>query len=270
MSREFNANFGPLVFNLEWRLTLLTVILLPVLVSLGFWQLDRAAEKRELAARHVRQTALPPMTLADVMTYLDERSAAVNPGTDLGGLADRAIQFAGHFQPNHYLLQDNRIRDGQFGYELIALVDTGSLLVPLNLGWIPGDPARRSVPKPVLPEVDTEFTGRIYVPSSDVYLLAEQEAPTALPVVVQDYPAEDFAIPLARALEKPVLPLQIRIDSRHPLAKRADWPLMNQSPEKHTGYAVQWFTMSAVLLIAFLWRSSNIGALLFPRRHASS
>ena len=37
-----------------------------------------------------------------------------------------------------------------------------------------------------------------------------------------------------------------------------DWPVINVTPEKHTAYAVQWFAMALVLLLLYLWRSTNV------------
>jgi len=37
--------------TLDWRTTLATAVLLPTLLFLGFWQLDRADEKIDLIAR---------------------------------------------------------------------------------------------------------------------------------------------------------------------------------------------------------------------------
>ena len=39
-----------LIFDPEWRTSLATAVLLPGLIVLGFWQLERAAEKSALAA----------------------------------------------------------------------------------------------------------------------------------------------------------------------------------------------------------------------------
>lgn len=248
-SREFSANVGPLVFSLEWRLTLFTLILLPLLVSLGFWQLDRADEKRVLAARHSERMAMSPMRLDELRTAI---------ATDRGSVADRQVTLAVTFAPDRYLLLDNRLRDGRFGYEVIALARTANVLVPINLGWVEGDPARRVLPSVTLPSGERTIAARVYVPGSEAYVLTEQQAPTALPAVIQSFPAADFAPALSQSLHNEVLPVEVRISARDPIAYRADWSIVNQSPEKHTGYAVQWFTMSAVLLIAFLLRSCNV------------
>ena len=37
-------------FDLEWRITLFTVVMVPLMFSLGLWQLQRADEKAALAS----------------------------------------------------------------------------------------------------------------------------------------------------------------------------------------------------------------------------
>ncbi|NCF18346.1 MAG: SURF1 family protein, partial [Haliea sp.] len=46
-----------------------------------------------------------------------------------------------------------------------------------------------------------------------------------------------------------------------------DWKVVNVSPEKHRGYAVQWFTMAAVLTVFYFLRCSNAWQLLTGREN---
>ena len=262
--REFNVRLGSLAFNLEWRLTLFALILVPFLTTLGFWQLDRADEKALLGARYAQRIAQPPVSLA----VLSGSSATA---TDRLSLADRQVVVDVEFGRRDYLLLDNRQRDGRVGYEVIALAKMASTLVPINLGWVAGDPARRTLPNIQLPAGLTTIKGRIYVPTSAAYSLKTAAFPEAFPAVIQVFDPVGSAVPLMAwgtdsltGVEQ-VLPFEVRVANNSPFAFRADWPIVNQSPAKHTGYAVQWFTMAFVLLIAFVWRSSNI-ATLFKRR----
>jgi len=263
--REFNVQLGPLALNLEWRLTLFTLMLLPFLTTLGFWQLDRADEKAALGARYAQRIAQPPVSL----TSLDQ--ADMDNAAGRLALADRQVSFDAEFNAHAYLLLDNRQREGRVGYEVIALANTLGMVVPVNLGWVAGDPARRTLPEVQLPAGVVPIDGRIYVPTSAAYVLESADFPEALPAVVQTFdPASSASalLGLASGIQPGaarLLPLEVRIAAKSPFAFRADWPIVNQSPAKHTGYAVQWFTMAVVLLIAFVWRSSNI-AQLFKRR----
>ena len=58
--------------------------------------------------------------------------------------------------------------------------------------------------------------------------------------------------------EAALFPYPIRIDAGEPGALVVEWKVVNSGPEKHIGYAVQWFAMSAVLAILYIFRSSNL------------
>ena len=70
------------------------------------------------------------------------------------------------------------------------------------------------------------------------------------------------------ALAGSLFPYPVRIDPAQPGALSVDWQVINVSPEKHTGYAVQWFSMAAALALIYLLRSTNIWQLLRGRRRA--
>lgn len=262
-ARLYKFSWGRVQLLIEWRLALFTAVLFPCLVALGFWQLDRAGEKRDLAARHAARGAMVALSDADLFKALAAPDA---PGRAAAALADRRVLVAGTLDPDRYLLIDNRIMEGRFGYEVVALLAATEGYIPVNLGWIAGDPARRSLPDPELDAGYHSVSGHLHVPQKAPFLLAEQQAPEALPAVVQAYEAAVMGNGLSGVLGSSVLPAVVRIAPEDPLALRTNWKTVNQSPEKHTGYAVQWFAMAAVLLLAFLLRSSNVWPLLVGRR----
>jgi surfeit locus 1 family protein len=59
-----------------------------------------------------------------------------------------------------------------------------------------------------------------------------------------------------------VFPFPVRIDAGESGALSVDWQVVNMSPQKHQGYAVQWFAMAAVLFGFYIVRCSNIWQLL--------
>ena len=96
--------------------------------------------------------------------------------------------------------------------------------------------------------------GSIYVPPGEAYTLSRDEQPTgSWPRTVQvlDVPA------MANQLDTLLYPYSVRLGSDSAGALTIDWPVINVSPEKHTAYAVQWFAMALVLLLLYLWRSTN-------------
>lgn len=244
---QFNRSLGPLVVSGDARALLAGVVLLALLLNLGSWQLGRASEKSALQARWEQRAALPPVSPS---TLLTERAEA---------RADRQVAWRAQFAPDQYLLLDNRLHRGRPGYHVVALASAEGVLVPVNLGWIAGDPARQSLPVPTLPEGEVSLAGRVYVPSGKPLMMQEPVAPASLPAPVQTLYWENWPAELADLAGQPLLPFEVRIDPNSPVALTAEWPVVNQSSSQHIGYAVQWFAMAAVLFLIGIWRLTNVG-----------
>ncbi len=232
--------------ELDWRTTLATSLLLPTLLSLGFWQLDRADEKAALIDRLEARRALPAIT---------PQSALRLPGDER---PDRQVVMDARFTPNRFILLDNRLRGGIFGYEVVAFAEVDQLAVALNLGWVRGDPSRQTLPTIVLPSGVQTVSGRLYQPSGDAFMLGENRLPAQFPSVVQQLTLTAWQDELQRRLDQPIFPLEIRVDEFESVAFDATWVIVNQTPAKHQGYAVQWFTMAGALGLAFIFRSTNL------------
>ena len=240
-------------FDFEWRLTLFVAVLLPFLISLGFWQLGRAEEKRTLSATALARDASDSLSA--------EQLEALDPG-DLSG---RKVRLQGRFLNHQYLL-DNQIKQGRFGNDVIQLFqgDQGRLYF-VNRGWVPADPARQS-PTVVPSGGEVSFIeGRVYIPPSQPYLLA----PDALKTGGSPWTIQAVDLPTLRQTlgerQDAAYPYLIRLVSEDMSAFDASWPVVNISDAKHTGYAIQWFCMAAVLALLFIHRSTNAWALISGR-----
>jgi len=88
--------------------------------------------------------------------------------------------------------------------------------------------------------------------------LGENRLPVQLPSVVQQLTLSTWQDELQSLLDQPVFPLEIRVDESESVAFDANWAIVNQTPAKHQGYAVQWFTMAGALGLAFIFRSTNL------------
>lgn len=230
---------GEMQFRPNLRLTLFTAVLFPTMVALGFWQLQRAEQKRELASEFDQRMALPVQHLAALPApeRLDYRPVWVN------GDADEARQ----------LLLDNQLNQGRFGYQVLTPVrlNSGEWLL-LNRGWIAGDPSRRTLPS-IPPLGRGPWRGHIYTPSSKgLSLPLEQQ--TTWPRVVQRLPDT----PLATWYGSAPLPFMVRLSAEDADALHVDWQAVNTRPEMHTGYAVQWFSMASVLLLLYMIVSTDL------------
>ncbi len=115
--------------------TLATLAALTVLVSLGFWQLERLDWKRDLIARLEALAALPPQPLpADL--------------SDLSGLEYLPIRVEGRFLHEREMYFASRTKDKKVGLHVVTpflLTDGRGLLV--DRGWVAmdrRDPANRA------------------------------------------------------------------------------------------------------------------------------
>jgi surfeit locus 1 family protein len=238
-------------FNPEWRISLFVLVMVPLMAGLGFWQLARAQEKAALAAAFEARQLQSPSSLADLV----DRSPAA--------LSYLPVTVTGTFQPGEYFLLDNRIQGGKFGYEVLAVLEIASSAerVLINRGWLPGDAARLQWPD--VPELAGSITlqGHVYVAPGRPYLLADTPLESGWPKRIQAVEVDK----LSRVFTDQgmtLFPYPIRIDQGQPGSLSVDWQVINVSPQKHQGYAVQWFAMAAVLFIFYVLRSSNLWQLL--------
>ncbi|MEX1664141.1 SURF1 family protein [Zhongshania arctica] len=224
-------------WQLDWKSALAIILILPVLVSLGFWQLQRADQKKVLLADFEERRLLPALSITTLDNYPNYRP----------------VYASGEFDASRYWLLDNRIFRGRFGYEIMAvfnLSDGGALLV--NRGWIAGDASRRTLPAVSIPEGVVTITGELYRSEEKNFSLGT-ELHTTWPRRQQwlDIDTERKEFP-------EILPVSLRLDASSVGALQTERLVVNVSPAKHTGYAVQWFAMALALAIIFIFRNTNL------------
>ncbi|WP_375740820.1 SURF1 family protein [Pseudomonas boanensis] len=214
--------------------TLVVLALLPVLVGLGFWQLARGEEKRQLlAAAEAKQLAVP----VSVETLREHPDPAF-----------LRVQLRGYFDARHSVLLDSRIRDGKAGVELLQpfLDGASGLWLLVNRGWLPW-PDRREAPAFTTPDGEQVLSAWTYVPPGTGFEL-KHTADNAWPQLVNQVDAAA----LWQRLGREGLSLELRLESG-PTAYRVDWPVVVMGPDKHIGYAVQWFALAIALLGLFIF-----------------
>jgi len=222
-------------FRPGWLPSLLVALLLPGLLWLGVWQLQRGEEKRQLLASFEARRQAQPISLEQLEPMLDP--------------ASRRVQLRGFLDSEHSLLLDSRIRDGQAGVELLQpFYDQPSgLWVLLNRGWLPW-PDRRTPPRFETPEGMLQLTAWVYVAPAAGMNLGAGTASEGWPRLITRVEADSLWQQLGRG----GLSFETRLQPG-PASYRVDWPVVAMSPSKHLGYAVQWFALAAALLGLFIY-----------------
>ena len=221
--------------------TLATLALLPLLVWLGLWQLERAEHKQALATRAEAQDARAPARLGAGVPEADSRPES---------WIQRRVTASGRYLPRHFLL-DNRTRRGVVGYHVLSpfvLDEEGSPGVVVNRGWIPLGSSRE-----VLPEIETPggalaLRGRSRVPG-EAFLLGESGyRGDTWPRVVQSIDLRK----MEEALGVDLLPFVVELDRAEPHGFEREWrPYGGIGPARHRAYAFQWFALAATLVVLY-------------------
>lgn len=234
-----------LTWNIHWQTTAFAALLLPCLLTLGVWQLHRAEEKRAVMAAFEQRRAAPAV---DFATLVPEPPLYTR------------VKVTGSYDNAHSFLLDNRILQGKFGYEIITPFqpEGAAQVLLVNRGWIAGDPARLRQPSIEPIEGVVELNGHIYRDTSRFSFVATAVDNDAQhwPKLVQSSKTDD----LQRLLGAGIFPYILRLDADTPGALRIEWRIAETGfgPERHTAYAVTWFTMSITLIAAWALLSSNL------------
>ncbi|CAN5250245.1 hypothetical protein BH24PSE2_BH24PSE2_23250 [soil metagenome] len=229
-------SIGGRVFRPTLLPTLGLAVLLPFLVALGIWQLDRAAQKRELFAQFELQSA---RTIDLNRTHEIDPEAARYSGLRATGSYDAAHQF----------LLDGMSHAGRPGYHVLTPLqlsgDTRAVIV--NRGWVPLGASREQLPVVSVPEDLRDITGRIDLPPRAGLRLGESVATSSWPQVVLYPMIEELEERLGFSLE-PFFVL-LAPDAEDGFVR--EWRPRVPGPAMHIGYAVQWFALALAVLIIY-------------------
>ena len=228
-------------FNFSLFPLLLYLVLVTLLISLGFWQLGRADEKKIFLAKQQLSADKEVIKLKSII------------GADPESLRYREIEVTGQYDEEHQFLIDNQIVNGQPGYYVMTplLVDGMKTAVLVNRGWVALNKDRRVLPDVSLSSLKPTILGRVNNFPVVGIKLAGAEIPTdGWPSVVQ---VVDTNI-LSDRLGYSLLPFQVELDAGMNEGYLREWRKSTVIlPEKHIAYAVQWFGLAITLTILFIW-----------------
>jgi cytochrome oxidase assembly protein ShyY1 len=224
-------------FAPRWYWILLTVAAVPLFISLGFWQWHRGEYRR---------------AQWDEFARTDGPAVEAN-AAQLPRLARfTRVRVAGHFDDARQFLLDNISHGGAPGYEVLsvlALADGSRLLV--NRGWVPFSGYREQLPDVRLEAAqETGLTGR--VSTLPAMGLASGQVPPPMEgrwPRVTSFPSYEQ---LAASYGEKLLPVVLLLDANSAPGYLRDWRPPGLSPDRHFGYAVQWWSFALLALALFI------------------
>jgi surfeit locus 1 family protein len=234
----------------SWLILAAALTVMTLTARLGWWQLDRAAQKNALQATIESQAAAPGLAV-DAL-----------PTDDAEALAQRyrRVTLHGTWLPQHTIYLDNRQMQGRPGFFVLTplqLPRGDAVLV--QRGWLPRNMADRTRIAPyTTPAGEVEVQGRIAPwPSRLASLGSEAPGP-----IRQNLDFADYAAATHLAL-RPWAVAELPRPGNATDGLMRDWPLPAVDVAKHYGYAAQWFALCALTAGLYVWFQ-----LLRPRRRA--
>ena len=218
--------------------TLLALVLVVALVSLGRWQLHRADQKRALYA------------LFDSGSDATRAIEAATPRLP----RYQHVQAVGAYDPSHQILIDNMSNaEGRAGYYVItpfALRGGGWILV--NRGWVPVGPRRADKPPVEVSGREREIKGRVdELPRAGIQLGEREPLRPPYPVVA-NFPTHGEIAALLRGGGWSKVADVVLLDADEPDGYLRQWQPPGFPPMRHVAYAVQWFALAAALVVIYV------------------
>lgn len=225
--------FAPSVFA-----TLLTLASIALFMKLGLWQLSRAAEKREIEAQYTSgQQTVIELTAQNAGTLRRYQKVCAT------GRYDSQYQF---------LLDNMPSAMGQPGYRVVTAFELqGGTWVLVDRGWRAPGPTRAHLPAVPVGEEPRGLCGQLDVLPRPGVRLGRPADPAqgSWPRVVNFPEHAEFELALGRKLE----PGLVLLDPEQPDGYERLWQVrFDLGPQRHIGYAVQWFAFAAAALVIYI------------------
>ena len=208
----------------------LIIATLVLLISLGFWQLDRADEKRAIEDQ-IDSANSGDVKLIDSAEFLKDKEYY-------------HVRLQGSYVGDKQFIYDNQIVDQISGYYVLTpLVLKGdSKAVLINRGFIPWNGRRDKLADIDIGEELTEVKVQISKPVKRMELEAS-ELTGDFPVLIQALDLDEMST--IASLDFASVVGLLSPETENGFVRQ--WEPYTGSIERHIGYAIQWFLMAFVL-----------------------
>lgn len=225
-----------LQFRIQAVPTVVMVIMMPVFIALGIWQLERAEQKRNTASSLEMRRKLPALQISQNLPDAEQ-------------LEFRKLIAEGRLLSEKTVLIENRKHQGKRGFHVITplqLAGTGQIVL-INRGWIPqqGQDKTPAIPSPHGALIIQGEANLPQPPALDLDLMIDttDSMPSWPFLTLENYTTWS-------GLE--ILPFLILQSPEKSSGFIRQWPQPQANDAMHIGYAVQWFAFALIALLIWL------------------
>ncbi len=200
------------------------------LLLLGFWQLDRADEKRGIENAIVLAQSSP---------------AQLVEADDIHTKEHYRVLLNGYFDTNKQFIYDNQIVKGNAGYYVLTpfVLNTDTAIL-VNRGFVPWYGKRGELADIKIDRRPSTIEVGLIKPKQRIEL-QPQEIETTFPILIQSLDLDQ----LSQLSNYQIIPMLAQLDVKASNGFFRQWKPFYGSVDKHLGYALQWFLMALVLSI---------------------
>ena len=223
-------------FKANITLSFIALLVFVLFINLAQWQLDRADEKQALLDLQAMRMLQKPVSLSSVIFNKQQRYLPV--------------KVTGVLDNEHQILISNQVRNMMLGYYVLTplRLPTGQNIL-INRGWIQATNSLQKLPDIGLSKQQVNLVGKLdSFPSVGILLEGADVPSQGWPSVVQ---LLKISV-ISERLGYPLVPYQLLLESGDVKSYDTQWVAFHMGPEKHLGYAFQWFAMAATLIIIYL------------------
>jgi cytochrome oxidase assembly protein ShyY1 len=216
------------------KILIFAIIFVPITISLGFWQLDRAQEKKEIIANYDKLLTSEPISLNTKSIYKNWQ-----PATTMGRFKDIVI------------FEDNAILSGRAGFKIYHLFENGDgSYVFVHRGFIERNMIKNNLPLIDTPKGKQSLKGSVLIKQDNSFVQDIEESDAR---IIQEFNIERLINKFPILKDRYLHPFLFNLDIRDKNKFLAIEKPVNMAASKHIGYAIQWFGLCIALIILTIY-----------------
>ena len=220
--------------NFKSKILIFAIIFVPITISLGMWQIERANEKKLIIANYDKLLVSAPIAL--------QKNQMLNNW--------QPIETTGTYEDT-IVYEDNAINNGKAGFKVYHLFrnDDGTFIF-IHRGFIERNLIKNNLPEVEIPAEKKSIYGTTLFKQNNAFVKNIEESDSR---IIQEFNASLLIDKYPMLKDKYLHPFLFNLDIRDVNKYQPIEKPVNMTASKHIGYAIQWFGLCAALIILTIY-----------------
>ena len=220
--------------NFKTKILIFAIIFVPITISLGIWQIERANEKKLIIANYDKLLVSAPIAL--------QKNQMLNNW--------QPIETTGTYEDT-IVYEDNAINNGKAGFKVYHLFrnDDGTFIF-IHRGFIERNLIKNNLPEVEIPTEKKSIYGTTLFKQNNTFVKNIEESDSR---IIQEFNASLLIDKYPMLKDKYLHPFLFNLDIRDVNKYQPIEKPVNMTASKHIGYAIQWFGLCAALIILTIY-----------------